>query len=659
MEGKVLGNRYELLEKIGEGGMANVYTARCRILNRIVAVKILKDEFTSDEEFVLKFRDEALAAASLNQGNIITIYDVGQEKDVPYIVMEYVDGIDIKEYIKRNGKQQESKALSIILQIAMALAEAHRKKIIHRDIKPHNIMITKEDHIKVGDFGIAKAVTESTVTATHGGVLGSVHYFSPEQARGGHMDERSDIYSLGIVLYELLTGTVPFSGETPVNVALKHIYDKVELPEDTEISENTRMILEKMTAKNVNNRYASVEELIRDIDEIRKGEKIKPVTRDEEFETKKILFSQEEIQKINEAYEEQQDIEEEYSKPIRRDEKVNNGQKKPSQKPNHKTTVLAIFLAFVAAITFLGTVFMVSGGSAFSFDFFKSEKIVVPSFIGESLAKSQEEAEKLGLVIEKGEEIFNSKYEEGTITDQNPKEGMKVKKGQVVRVNIAKSEDSGQQADTRVPEVTKMNIDEAEKLLERAKLYSMVQFEYSDSVEADVVMEQDPAPGRTVKEGSEVVLKVSKGREETLDKVPALEGKTLEEAKALQGGFKLDIGTKEDKNAADGVILSQNPKAGSEAKQGSTITIIVNKIEKPKEPVMATKNMTILLPDKEQVHVQIKDATTGAVVYDKVENSAEIGGILSLNLDGKVGVTKQFEIYFDEEYVQTEAITFE
>lgn len=473
------------------------------------------------------------------------------------------------------------------------------------------------------------------------------------------MDERSDIYSLGIVLYELLTGTVPFSGETPVNVALKHIYDKVELPEGIPISDNTRMILGKMTAKNLNNRYFSVEELIRDIEEIRKGEKIKPMAREEEFETKKILFSQEEIQKINEAYEEQQDQEIEYIKPSRRDEQVSNGRKKPSQRSNRKVTGLAIALAFVAAIAFLGTVFMVSGGNAFTFDFFKSDKIVVPSFVGETLEQSQEKARDFGLVIEKGEEVLNLKYPAGTITDQSPKEGMKVKKGQVVRVNIAKSEDVEQQADTKVPEVTKMNIDKAEELLDHAKLYSMVQFEYSDSVAADIVMEQNPAPGTTVKERSEVVLKVSKGKEETLDKVPALEGRTLEEAKALQGNFKLDVGTKEDKNAADGVILSQNPKAGSEAKQGSTITIIVNKIEKPKEPVMATKNMTILLPEKEQVHVQIKDASTGAVVYDKVENTAEVGGILSLNLDGKVGVTKQFEIYFDEAYVQTEAITFE
>lgn len=655
MEGTILGNRYELLKKIGEGGMANVYTARCRILNRIVAVKILKDEFTSDEEFVLKFRDEALAAASLNQGNIITIYDVGQEKDIPYIVMEYVDGIDIKEYIKRNGKQKEKKALNIILQIAMALTEAHRKKIIHRDIKPHNIMITKDEHVKVGDFGIAKAVTESTVTATHGGVLGSVHYFSPEQARGGYMDERSDIYSLGIVLYELLTATVPFSGETPVNVALKHIYEKVELPADIEVSESTRAILAKMTAKNVNHRYTSVEELIRDINEINKGERIHPtVNYEEEFETKKILFSSEEMIRLNEAYEGQQKSDDGENQPIGREDTMPK-----DNRSNYKMTIVAVVLAFVAAIAFLGTVFMVSGGSLFSLDLFKGEEIVLPSFTGKSLETARKEGESLGITIEKGEEVLNSRYEEGTITAQDPREGMKVKKGQVVKVTIAKAEEVEELPETKVPKVSNMHIDKAEELLDQAGLYSMPNFEYSASVEADIVISQEPEPGTVVKEKTEVVLKVSKGREEVLEKVPTLEGKTLEQAKAAQGSFKLDIGEKEDKSAADGVILSQNPKAGTEVKQGSTITVIVNKIEKPKEPVVVTKNMTILLPDKEQVHVRIKDASTGAVVYDKVENSAAVGGILSLNLDGKVGVTKQFEIYFDEEYVQTEAITFE
>lgn len=657
MKGKILGNRYELLEKIGEGGMANVYTAKCHILNRIVAVKILKEEFTSDEEFAVKFRNEALAAASLNQENIINVYDVGQEGDIAYIVMEYVEGIDVKEYIRRNGKQEEQKAFFIVRQIACALAEAHRKKIIHRDIKPHNIMITKENRVKVGDFGIAKAVTESTITATHGSVLGSVHYFSPEQARGGYMDERSDIYSLGIVLYELLTGTVPFSGETPVNVALKHIHDKVELPKDLVVSENTRSILRKMTDKNVDKRYVSVDELIRDIDGMRRGKDIYSTgSYSDGFETKKIVFNKEEIQKINKA--------------TREEEREKGGEVSTvsgeNRKSSRKITAIAVITAFLAAGAFLITVLMVMGPEFFSFSFLGEEKIVVPSFQGKTLEEAQSEGQSLGLAIEKGSEIVNSKFEPGKITDQTPQEGMKVEKGQIVRVTISKGdgEEAIELKDVKVPDVTSIKIDEAESRLDALGLYTITNFEYSTSVASDIVISQEPAVGTMVKERSEVILKVSRGREQVLETVPSFEGKSLAQAEAIKGNFKLEILTKEDKAKEDGVILSQNPKAGTDVKQGAIITIVLNKIEQPvvvepPKPQIVKKNITLLLPEKEQVNILIKDIATGATVYNQAVVPENSGGILSLDIDGEAGTTKQFEIYFDDEHIRTESLTFE
>ena len=227
MIGQILGNRYELIEKIGGGGMALVYKARCKLLNRFVAVKVLRPDFTNDEEFIKRFKIEAQAAASLSHPNIVSIYDVGNEGDIHYIVMEYIDGATLKEYLEEKGALDWKEAVNISIQICLAIKHAHENNIVHRDIKPHNILFTKDGMVKVTDFGIARAVTSSTITMV-GGTIGSVHYFSPEQARGGFTDEKSDIYSLGIVLYELLTGRLPFNGDTPVSVAIKHIQEEPE-----------------------------------------------------------------------------------------------------------------------------------------------------------------------------------------------------------------------------------------------------------------------------------------------------------------------------------------------------------------------------------------------------------------------------------------------
>ena len=230
MIGMTLGNRYEIVEKIGSGGMAIVYKAKCRLLDRYVAIKILKEEFTEDDDFIRKFRRESQAAASLSHPNIMNIYDVGsvenEKNKIHYIVMEYIKGKTLKEVITEKGKLSTDETVSFSKQIAEALSHAHKNHIIHRDIKPHNIMITEDNRLKVTDFGIARAVTSSTITTTSS-VLGSVHYFSPEQARGGYTDEKSDIYSLGIVMYEMLTGKVPFDGDTPIGVALKHVQEEM------------------------------------------------------------------------------------------------------------------------------------------------------------------------------------------------------------------------------------------------------------------------------------------------------------------------------------------------------------------------------------------------------------------------------------------------
>ena len=658
VDNKILGNRYELMDKIGEGGMANVYTARCQILNRIVAVKILKDEFSTDEEFVNKFRNEAQAAASLNHPNIINVFDVGHDDGISYIVMEYVEGINLKELIKKEGALQESRAINIVKQIALALSEAHNKKIIHRDIKPHNIMMNKDNMVKVGDFGIAKAVNSSTITSV-GAVMGSVHYFSPEQARGGYMDERSDIYSLGIVLYELLTGNVPFSGDTPVNVALKHIHSKVELSEDmiSKISPATQNILTKMTQRNVDKRYKNVEQLIADIISL---EQNKPVNnfseREEDFETKRILFGQQEID-IPDDYDDDYDDEEDSEEIKMNANKKKKSTSKSKNKRSKSMVILTIVAALIASLVFLVTVFLFTGGDILPtniFGFLGSNKIETPSLLGKSLDEATVEAEGLGLKVEKISEEPNSKYEEGTISKQDPIEGIKVVSGETIKVVISKSV-----AKTAiVPKVEGIPLNEALELLQENNLQETVEYEFTDAIE-DIVLSQSPSSGTEMEQRSIVKLKVSRGPEEILEEVPSLVGKTLEDAKKSIGNFNVgEVSYNEDKSKKEGIVLSQIPKANTQAKKASEINLVINKIEKEEQPQTIKTSMAIMLPEKESVALQIKDLSTGAIVYNQTIKPADINGILIVDIIGKNGETKDYEIYIDGQYYTTQQVAF-
>lgn len=299
MSSKVLAGRYELLEKIGEGGMSVVYKARCRILKRFVAIKILKPEFIKDNKFTESFRREAQAAAGLTHPNIVNIYDVGREGNIYYIVMELIEGRVLSDIIKEEGPMEYHRVIEITKQIASALGFAHKNNIIHRDVKPHNILITGTGIAKIADFGIAKAVNTSTIVDNSAeGVMGSVHYFSPEQARGGYVDERSDIYSLGIVMYEMLTGRVPFDAENPVSVALMHINDEMVPPSQLVpgIPPGLELIILKATDKYQENRYASAEELIDDLDNIELVTRVvgAPVKKTEETSEERQIRKQEE-----------------------------------------------------------------------------------------------------------------------------------------------------------------------------------------------------------------------------------------------------------------------------------------------------------------------------------------------------------------------------
>jgi beta-lactam-binding protein with PASTA domain/tRNA A-37 threonylcarbamoyl transferase component Bud32 len=565
LEGKILGNRYEIIEKIGNGGMATVYKSKDRVLNRYVAVKILRDEFTTDEEFIKRFRIEAQSAASLTHPNIVSIFDVGNEGSLYYIVMELIKGKTLKEIItEENGPLPWKWSLNVVTQIASALETAHKNNIVHRDIKPHNIIITEDGIAKVTDFGIAKAVSNSTITA-FGTTIGSVHYFSPEHARGGYTDAKSDLYSLGVVMYEMLTGRVPFDADTPVSVALKHMQEEPIEPKELNdnIPQVVNDIIMKAMQKDVNLRYQSATEMLKDLNAALKNpdDNFVHIGSNVGAATQRIS-----TQEIAEAE--------------RKAKEANNP--KNGKKPNkfiefvkkHKAlsfVIGAIILFFVAFGATMGIVELVN-----------PKDVQIPDLVN----KTQDEAEqivkdlKLKLVV-KSEE-YNENVEEGKIISQDPayQENYTVKEHSEISVVISKGTET-----VEVPDVVGKTREEAEKLLKDAGLVAEITEENDEKVEAGIVLSQDIEDGETVNKGSTVKLVVSKGSGIVNVEVPSLVGKTEQEARNLltEAGLKVNVVNDEDESKNDGVVLRQSRDAGTEVQEGTTITITVNKVSESKE----------------------------------------------------------------------------
>lgn len=633
--GKMLGNRYEILEKIGEGGMANVYKAKCHLLNRLVAVKVLKDEYINDEEFNLKFQNEAKSAGSLNQQNIIAIYDVGEDGGYPYIVMEYVDGSNIKEIIHRQGKIDIENVIRYSRQIGLALKEAHENEIIHRDIKSQNIMITKNNVVKVADFGIAKAVTSSTITAV-GTIMGSVHYFSPEQARGGYIDDRSDIYSLGIVMYEMVTGKLPFDGDSPVNIALKHIQEEIKFSDDDNIPTEIKEIIRKATQKSPDRRYKSVDALLDDLDYVQNSKTLALGMgfADETYRTQ-LIEVDDEYQKIlfNDVASASENL------PKRKKENRQVAKKDQEDEGIKKSTMVMIALgALVAALLVVGGIFAVSGGF-----FGGKDKIETPSFLGMTVEEATLEAEKFELVIVVSESEQNVNYEPGEITRQNPSEGTKVAKGTEVKVTV--SEEKPEEP-VQMPKVTGKDITEAEAELRALGLEPIS--EYKEDVEKEnIVISQSPVEGYELEKGSRVKLTVSSGLDQSIVTVPNVVGMDQAAGRAQLSKEKLGstVSYREDKSKAEGVILSQNPKDGNRVAADSEVSIVVNRYEKP---ALNTIPIVITLPqDRTSVKVEVIDVNSGAAVYNQTVNPADLGGTLVINVQGEPGQTKEYYVYLD------------
>lgn len=650
MIGKILGGRYEIIEKIGEGGMARVYKAHCNKLDRFVAIKILKEEFSEDEEFIRKFRQEARSAAHLTDPNIVNVYDVGEsEVDgeiVNYIVMELLEGETLKNKIK-DGSITIDKAIKYSIEIAKALKVAHKSNIIHRDIKPHNILIDKEDRVKVADFGIARAITNFTITTTSN-VLGSVHYFSPEQARGGYTDEKSDLYSLGVVMYEMATGRLPYEGETPIAVAMKHIEEEPQDPREINplISEDFANIILRAIKKRQIERYQSASELIHDLEGLERGEKVE--IKDYSNEDTQILP--------------RMDIEEEEKeqllKPMRKKESTFK-------------RALPIFAGILMAMLFFGVFLAVRESMQGIFS--DEPDVVVPKVSGKKVEDVEQILKDMGLNYE----IKEVERDEtpGTIVDIEPKEGTEIKKSFPLTLTVSKARSSN-----KMPDVRDLKVEEANRLLEEVGIFlspNDISYEISETIPKDSVIEQYPSPNSEITEDTKAKITLSRGKKGDTIIVPYVIGMSEEEGRQkLEEELIKDIVVKKENNTIyeKGTIYYQSVPAGDIVDDKVEIEIYVSlggetqkeppqeePKEEPKEDPTPEEDLTqtksITLSPKvgqEATSIQIIKIYEGIseVVYTK--ELAEGDEPVRVNLTGKIGTS--FDIIFDGTYESTVSI---
>ena len=648
MIGKILGDRYEIIEQIGGGGMAIVYKAKCHLLNRFVAIKILRNEFIDDEDFIRKFKRESQAAASLSHPNIMNIYDVGVQeidnKEIHYIVMEYIKGKTLKELIKEKGKLSFNEAINYSIQIAEALRHAHLNLIVHRDIKPQNIMINEDNIIKVTDFGIARAATSSTLTTTSN-VLGSVHYFSPEQARGGYTDEKSDIYSLGIVMYEMITGRLPYDGESPISVALKHVQENIIPPREVDINIpiGFESIILKCVQKRQSDRYENVGLVINDLKSIKNNVDTSIVIDSDTGEqpTRMIPIIKEESV----------------------DEMTNSSRSKGKNRANNrgkkgdggiKMILLAILLAFlVVTIVFAGWLKLQ--------DFFDVKEVIVPDIRGKFESEAREEIENRGLVFNVRGTATSTEYEPGMVISQSVKDGSKVNEGFTIDVVLSEGKDL-----VRVPGLVNKTYEEAELLLQEKGLeVGERKYEPSDVTPNNIVMKQEPEAFTYLAPGSKVHLVISKGEEIKTISMPKLVGMELIDAQNEILRYDLVVGEVREENhdtVPEGEVFWQSYEQGSEVETKTAVDLYVSigpdeidelPIDDPNTERSIIVNL-IPFSDREETEIRIMRRQSGIEMQIYKDRHKYEDGEVTLELRGISGA--EFDIYFDDIYQFTQSI---
>ncbi len=658
-QGMIIQNRYEIIEEVGSGGMSIVYKAKCHVLNRYVAIKVLKPEFSDDKSFVNKFRIEAQSAAGLSHPNIVNVFDVGEENGFYYIVMELVEGITLKEYIQQNGRLPYQTALDFIIQICSGIEVAHEHHTIHRDIKPQNIIVSKNGTLKVTDFGIAKAATSNTIASS---AMGSVHYISPEQARGGYADERSDIYSLGVTLYEMLTGRVPFEGENNVTVALMHIQSEVIPPREyyPDIPVSLEKVVLKMMQKKPERRYLTVNALLSDLKKlvmdpyadvanISNGQKLSSPTiqiTDEELAAinkgaatgeglSVFPVNHSELDEANKAleslyndedpdYYEEDDDEEDES--IFDDNLTDDTESSTIDPKTEKMlTIAAIAATVIIAIVIIVAIVSVTG-------VFKSNKttqeasteadVTMIDVLGWPEDKAIAALDEANIPYQV-ERDYSDKYEEGMVMSQSIEKGEKLKEDEKVTIVISKGTE-----EEDVPNVVGKTADNATSILKAAGFEVETREEYDEEVAENEVISQTPEGSKKAAKGSTVTIVVSKGEEVKVATVPDLRNKTVTEAESALSQVKLKLGnvTQEySDTVAEGQVIHQAIASGTEVKEDTKIDITISKGAEPKTTTYSASfsgtlnNVSYAFEENEYVYVTIT-LRSGGASYDIVKN---------------------------------------
>lgn len=664
--GKVLNDRYEILEVVGSGGMATVYKAECKLLNRYVAVKVLKDSLRYDLDLKEKFNKEAQAAAKLSHNNIVSIFDVGEIDGLNYIVMEYIDGITLKEYISQNKPIHWKVARNIAIQIGMALEHAHANGIIHRDIKPHNILITKDNVIKVADFGIASAVSSETVVA--GGTnaaMGSVHYISPEQARGGYVTETTDIYSLGVIMYEMVTGQLPFNGDNAISIAMMKIEkDPVNCKViNLDVPQDMAEIIMRAIARDPAARYQTVQEMLIALRKLGASQKAQTPIRTEE---------------------ERQEI-------IKK-------RKEKSEKTANNRMIINVIIGTLAAIILIGVGFFIYLNG------WNVKEVKVPDLYNKTLEEALVLAEEEGLKIDEAHIKYelSEDVEEGKIMEQKPGANTFVKKRKKISLVISQGATEGNIVMTSV---IGENIDDAEKLLKNMGLKVKTIDREDENAEIGEVIAQSPSKGVKMSEGSTVTLYVCTSHPAKPKQVPGVIGmsKSAAEAAIKNAGFKVGNVKKETSDKEIDTVINQDPSAGSESPAGTYIDIVIssgkpettddnttnsnnnnnnsnnntsdntgdNTATQPGHtdnstnntnssdttttaPVAQTKNITIPLPQDGEDAIQVKVVANGKEIYNKSHQKTDSNVTIPIKSEKDVDL----QVYFDDEMVEETVIKF-
>ena len=660
--GKLLDNRYEILEVVGTGGMARVYKARCHRLNRLVAIKILREDLAQDAEFRRRFHDESQAVAMLSHPNIVAVYDVSRSSELEYIVMELIDGINLKQYLqKKGGKLNWREALYFITQITKALGHAHSRGIIHRDIKPHNIMVLRDGSVKVADFGIARVASGGHSTLTQE-ALGSVHYISPEQARGSHIDARSDLYSAGVVLYEMLTGRLPFEGDTPVSVAIQHINSIPLSPReiDPSIPEALEAITMKAMAPNPDNRYASADEMLADLEEFRKNPNINfdydlsEFTPQAEVDDDRTQIRPAPSSHSRISHQPRRSREYDRQEPEEDDEDA----------PPARGPIWPIVLAAGAVLLFVCLVFFFLSRIVGAGLFAPADRYDVPNLIGQLYEEVEQDQELLGrFTLVQGETVADES-EPGTIIAQDPDAGDQVGEG-VTQITVTVS--GGPETVTMI-DLTGMEYQAAYNTLRDMGLRPQVPtYQYDAEVPENYIISYTPLEGVVLAPGDKVELVVSRGPEKHNFAMPDLTGMTLENAQSTIRTYNLgDGGRVEEVYDAEvpvGQVVSQYPTEGTQVTEGTDVNLQISlgpdpsAVQEPDpEPSEITRDVYIDLPEDAEGMINLRVTQDGREIFNETVN-ANMQTSVPVTVTGMGTVTLDY--YFNGVHGGSMAVTLE